>query len=141
MWILIKLLSLKTFLLKRFSTIIDMVVSSIKLLSLKTFLFKRFSTIIDMVVLHLNFNQVAFFENQFKLVLKLSLKDQILINFTQPNSYFSYVSEHDSWALISLSWDLMTLFFNGFATCQLCICLIFELANVGPIKSIVKIKL
>ena len=94
-----------------------------------------------MVVLHLNFNQVAFFENQFKLVLKMSLKDQILINFTQPNSYFSYVSEHDSWVLISLSWDLMTLFFNEFATYQLCICLIFELANVGPIKSIVKIKL
>jgi hypothetical protein len=49
-----------------------------------------------MVVLHLNFNKVAFFENQCKLVLKLSLEDQILINFTQPNSYFSYVSEHDS---------------------------------------------
>jgi hypothetical protein len=36
---------------------------SIKLLSLKTFLLKRFSIIIDMVVLHLNFNQVALFEN------------------------------------------------------------------------------
>jgi hypothetical protein len=42
-----------------------------------------------MVVLHLNFNQVASFENQFKLVLKLSLKDQILIDFTQPNSYLT----------------------------------------------------
>ena len=28
------------------------------------------------------------------MVLKLSLKDQILINFTKPNSYFSYVSDH-----------------------------------------------
>ena len=43
-------------------------------------------------------NLAVIFENQFKLVLKLSRKDQILINFIKPNSYFSYVSEYDSWA-------------------------------------------
>ena len=32
------------------------------------------------------------------MVLKLSLKDQILINFTKSNSYFSYVSDHCLWA-------------------------------------------
>jgi hypothetical protein len=46
--------------------------------------------------LAINIDFVNIFENQFKLVLKLSFKDQILINFTKPNSYFSYVSEHDS---------------------------------------------
>ena len=45
--------------------------------------------------LAINIDFVNIFENQFKLVLKLSLKDQILIKFTKPNSYFSYVSEHD----------------------------------------------
>ena len=41
---------------------------SINLLSLKTFLLKIFLTIIDMVVLHVNFNQVAFFENFSKSI-------------------------------------------------------------------------
>ena len=102
----------------------------------KNFLFHKFFTVRDFFVftwLSLNIFWIAInldviFENQFKLVLKLRLKDQILINFTKPNSYFSYVSEHDSWVLISLSWDLMTLFFSKFATCRLCICLIFEFA-------------
>ena len=89
---------------------------------------KRFLCVLHMAIFKCQKYLAVIFENQFKLVLKLSLKDQILINFTKPNPYFSYVSEHDSWALISLSWDLMTLFFSEFATCRLCICLIFELA-------------
>ena len=44
----------------------------------------------------MSFGLNDYFENHFELVLKLRLKDQILINFTKPNSYFSYVLEHDS---------------------------------------------
>jgi hypothetical protein len=88
-------LSLKT--LRDFS--IDMVVLYLNFnqssLSLKTL--RDFS--IDMVVLYLNFNQSSLSLKTLRdfsidMVLKLSLKDQILINFTKPNSYFSYVSDH-----------------------------------------------
>jgi hypothetical protein len=56
---------------------------------------KRFLCVLHMAIFKYQKYLAVIFENQFKLVLKLSLKDQILINFPKPNSYFSYVSEHD----------------------------------------------
>ena len=94
--------------------------------------------------------------------LKLSLKDQILINFTKPNSYFLYVLEHDSWAWflwleswwldlqwicilsilhlldiwltwVLITWSLMNLHFVDFAFAW------YLIDHVGPIKSLVNI--
>jgi hypothetical protein len=56
---------------------------------------KRFLCVLHMTIFKYKKYLAVIFENQFKLVLKLSHKYQILINFTKPNSYFSYVSEHD----------------------------------------------
>ena len=102
-----------------------------------TWLFLNIKNILPLI-LSLSMFWKTFMFKKFKLFLKLSLKDQILINFTKPNSYFSYVSEHDSWGWFLC---LETWWLWSSATCRLCIYLIFELANVDPIKSIVNIKL
>jgi hypothetical protein len=55
--------------------------------------------------------QIITFENHFELVLKLSHKDQNLINITKPNSY-----SHLSWNMIlkldSFDFGLDDLIFN-----------------------------
>jgi hypothetical protein len=61
----------------------------------KFFNHKRFLCVLHMAIFKYQKYLAVIFENQFKLVLKLSHKYQILINFTKSNSYFSYVSEHD----------------------------------------------